>query len=250
DRAKRALGVRLELSVPAAPFEAIDALVAAKPGGGRHAAWRDEVHAAIAFRPAAWDSLRGAAGRLHPVEALRPLQAILDSHPDAVMVCDGGEFGQWTQACLSAPHRVINGAAGAIGAALPMALAAPIAVPGAPVLVFMGDGTFGFHCAEFDTAVRHKLPFTAVIGNDARWNAEYQIQLKSFGPDRLVGCELLPTRYDRVAAAFGAHGAQVDAAGALHDTVKKAVDESLASKLPACVNVALDGMPAPVMRRA
>ncbi|HEY5637570.1 MAG TPA: thiamine pyrophosphate-binding protein [Burkholderiales bacterium] len=250
-RAKRAFGARLEVSVPAEPFATIDALITAcAKRKGTHAAWRDEVHAAIAYRPAAWDGARGGAGRLHPVEALRPLQAILDSHPDSVMVCDGGEFGQWTQACLSAPHRVINGAAGAIGAALPMALAAPLAVPGAPVLAFMGDGTFGFHCAEFDTAVRHRLPFAAVIGNDARWNAEYQIQLKAFGPDRLVGCELLPTRYDQVAAAFGAHGVHVDAAAALHDTVKKATDAALASKRPACVNVALDGQPAPVVRRA
>ena len=56
----------------------------------------------------------------------------------------------------------------------------------------MGDGTFGFHCAEIDTAVRYGLPFLAVVGNDARWNAEYQIQLRDYGRDRLIGCELLP----------------------------------------------------------
>ena len=52
--------------------------------------------------------------RLHPLEALRPLQALLDAHPESVLVSDGGEFGQWAQACLHAPHRVINGMGGSI----------------------------------------------------------------------------------------------------------------------------------------
>ncbi len=117
---------------------------------------------------------------------------MLDSHSDSVLICDGGEIGQWASACLDAPHRVINGVAGAIGAGLPYALAARCAVPDAPVVAVMGDGTVGFHIAEFDTAVRYGLPFVAVVGNDARWNAEYQIQLRDYGADRLVGCELQP----------------------------------------------------------
>ena len=112
---------------------------------------------------------------------LRSLQPLLDGHRDAVLVCDGGEFGQWAQACLSAPHRVINGVAGSIGAGLPFAVAARCAEPEAPVIAVMGDGTFGFHPAEIDTAVRYGLPFVAVVGNDARWNAEYQIQLRTYG---------------------------------------------------------------------
>src|SRR4029077_19706004 len=107
--------------------------------------WRDEVRSAVAYRPAAWDAATAEAGRLHPVQALRPLQAVLDAHPDAVFVCDGGEIGQWAQACLAAPHRVINRVAGLGGAALPFAVAARAAVPDAPVVAVMGDGTFGFH---------------------------------------------------------------------------------------------------------
>src|SRR5690606_36454285 len=147
----------------------------------------------------------------------------------------------WAQACLSAPNRVINGVAGSIGAGLPFALAARAAKPDVPVVAVMGDGTFGFHPAEFDTAVRYRLPFVAVVGNDARWNAEYQIQVRDYGADRTIGCDLLPTRYDLVAAAFGGHGERVDSAAGL----LPAVERSLASGLPACVNVALEGLPAP-----
>ena len=77
----------------------------------------------------------------------------------------------------------------------------------------LGDGTFGFHIAEFETAVRRGLPFVAVVGNDARWNAESEIQRRDYGANRMHGCELLPTRYDQVVAALGGHGEMVDNAG-------------------------------------
>jgi acetolactate synthase-1/2/3 large subunit len=179
------------------------------------------------------------------VQALRPLQALLDRHADAVLVSDGGEFGQWAQACLRAPHRVINGVAGAIGSALPYAIGARCAVPEAPVVAILGDGTFGFHAAEIDTAVRYQLPFVAVIGNDARWNAEYQIQLREYGPQRLIGCELLPTRYDLVCAAFGGHGERVTDAAQM----EAAVERAQRSNLPACLNVMIEGLAAPRLRR-
>ena len=254
-RARNAFSARLKFAVQADAHSAIAALTVAataatQSGPQSLGAWLGEVHAAIQYRPAAWDSARSSIpGRLHPVEACRPLQAILDSHPDAIFVSDGGEIGQWAQACLHAPQRIINGPAGAIGAALPFALGARVAQPmntGAPIIALMGDGTFGFHTAEFDTAVRHKLPFVLVVGNDARWNAEYQIQLKSYGVERLHGCELRPARYDQVAAAFGGHGELVTQASQLMPAVTRAI----ASGLPACVNVMIEGVPAPVVKRA
>jgi acetolactate synthase-1/2/3 large subunit len=184
-------------------------------------------------------------GRLHPVQALRPLQQLLDANAESVFVSDGGEIGQWAQACLEAPHRVINGVAGSIGAALPFAVAASMAKPGAPIIAALGDGTFGFHCAEIDTAVRYGAPFVAIVGNDARWNAEYQIQLRDYGPDRLVGCELLPARYDEVARAFGGHGELVTEAGALLPAARRAMESSR----PAVVNVMIEGLAAPNVKR-
>ncbi|HET9651180.1 MAG TPA: thiamine pyrophosphate-binding protein [Usitatibacter sp.] len=245
ERTRRAVGERLRHGVVADLFPAIEALEA-RSGGGRHGAWKDEVRAAIDYRPVAWDGARSqAAGRLHPAQALRPLQALLDAHPRSVFVSDGGEIGQWAQACLRAPQRVINGVAGAIGAALPFAVAARCAEPEAPVVAVMGDGTFGFHCAEIDTAVRYGLPFVAVVGNDARWNAEYQIQLREYGRDRARGCELLPARYDQVTAAFGGHGELVTRAEDLMPAARRAEQ----SGKPACLNVMIEGLPAPNIRR-
>ena len=178
------------------------------------------------------------------MQALAPLQALLDSHPQAVLIADGGEFGQWAQAVLHAPHKLVNGVAGAIGSALPLALAARLALPDAPVVAVSGDGSIGFHIAEFDSAVRYQLPFVMLVGNDARWNAEHQIQLKTYGADRLLGCELLPTRYDQVARAFGGHGEWVVDAAELTPALQRAE----ASGLPSCINVMIEGLPAPAIR--
>ena len=207
----------------------------------KESAWSDEVRAALRYRPPAWNAVKSNPdGPVHPVELCRAVQKLLDA-PDAVFVSDGGEFGQWAQACMSAPRRVINGPAGAIGSALPFAAAAKLACPNAPVVAMLGDGTFGFHMSEIDTAVRYGLGYVAVIGNDSTWNAEYQIQLRAYGKARAKGCELLPTRYGAVAAAMGAHGEDVARPSALDAALTRAAG----SEKPAVVNVMIERLPAP-----
>ena len=246
-RSKRAVKSRMKHSAVAQLFEAMQSLTqrAAKHVAVR-TAWLDEVKSAIDYRPPEWARAKSTLpGRLHPVEALRPLQALLDAHPESVFVSDGGEFGQWAQACLRAPHRLINGVAGAIGPALPFAVAACIAKPHVPVIAAMGDGTFGFHPAEIDTAVRYRLPFLVVVGNDARWNAEHQIQLREYGPARAIGTDLLPTRYDDVARGFGGHGELVSDPRGLLPAAQRAID----SGLPGVLNVMIEGLAAPNVKR-
>jgi acetolactate synthase-1/2/3 large subunit len=249
-RAAKALGGRLALSALCGAAEAAEALAQAAQGSvGPQAGWTVEAEAAIAHRPAAWDAILAAAAAdpIHPVTLCAAIEPFLARDPDAALVCDGGEIGQWGQALLTAPTRIINGVAGAIGAALPFAIAARAARgPRPTVLALMGDGTFGFHMAEFDTACRHGLPFVCVVGNDARWNAEHQIQLREYGAQRAHGCGLAPgTRYDLVAAALGGHGEVVERAADLPGALERA----FASGRPACVNVMIAGQAAPVVRR-
>ena len=209
--------------------------------------WMHAVTDAVAYRPAAWKTAVSAqAATVHALEIGRAVQKILDNADDPILVVDGGEFGQWAQACLSAPTRIINGPAGSIGSAIPFAMAACVARPHATVVAVLGDGTFGFHMAEFDTALRHQLPFVAVVGNDSCWNAEYQIQLRTYGKDRTRGCELLPgVAYEKAVIALGGHGERVINAAELPQALTRAVN----SKLPACVNVMIARMPAPTVSR-
>lgn len=226
---------------------AIEALAGAHDAPGHsHEQWNRTVAEALAYRPPEWSRLRGAQpGTLHPVQLGRAVQAALAQHEEAITVCDGGEFGQWAQACLGTARRIINGPAGAIGGALPFALGACVAQPEAPIVALSGDGALGFHLAEFDTAVRHNLPVVVVVGNDACWNAEYQIQLRRYGAQRTVGCELLRSRYDKAAEAMGAYAAYVER----EQDLAEALNRAIASGRPTCVNVAVSRHPAPKVRR-
>lgn len=182
-------------------------------------------------------------GKISPLALCETVGSFISNTDEPVLICDGGEFGQWSQAILSAKERVINGPAGAIGGCLPYALGARYARPHATIFAMMGDGTVGFQFSEFETAARERLPFVVIIGNDACWNAEHQIQLREYGPERLVGCTLTEARYDLAAIGLGGHGEFVTELGELNGAIERAI----ASGLPACVNVRMAGLPAPIV---
>ena len=243
DRARRLAGNRIAVAAGADPDLAADAITAAAAASS-NGTWLDEVAGAIAER--------AVAGGIdidvpfHPRRVCEAVQRVLDAAPEPVLICDGGEFGQWAQASCAASTRIINGLSGAIGGGLCHALAAKLARPRATVIAMMGDGTAGFHFTELDTAVREGAAFVSVIGNDFCWNAEHQIQLRDYGPNRLIGCELAPSaRYDLAAAGFGCHGEHVTDSSGLDAALARA----LASGRPACVNAEIDGVAAPVFSR-
>lgn len=246
-RVARAKGERLVCFAQTDHASATQALLSrAKASGERKSSWREEVSSATTYRPPQWQGNQSKVdGRVHPIDLCRAINSFLVQQPQTTVVIDGGEFGQWAQAVLADKRRMINGMAGTIGICLPFALSAKAANPAEPVIAVLGDGTFGFHMAEFDTAVRYNLPIIAIVGNDACWNAEYQIQLREYGRERAKGCELLPARYDKVVEALGGHGEYVTNARQIPDALARA----LASGKPACINVMIEGAPAPIVRR-
>jgi acetolactate synthase-1/2/3 large subunit len=243
ERAAREAGQRLAASIHGDPLAVLRALLDAMPEDVARRDWKHEVGAAIAYRPTAWpgedDHVEGA---LHPAELCRGLEVVLKRDPSTILICDGGEIPQWPQTIQVPNPRMINGVGASIGGATPFAIGARHAT-GATVLAVSGDGAFGFHLAEMDTALRHGTPMVMVIGNDAMWNAEHQLQLRAYGRQRAHGCELLPTRYDRVVAALGGHGEHVTT----YDDLVPALERAIASGLPACVNVAVTSWPAPTV---
>ena len=246
DAGAMAGGARVALAIAGEPARVTDQLHAAgRDRRWAHHDWGESIQEARRTAPAEWEALRRSSRRpIHPLRVCAALQPLLDA--GAILVCDGGEFGQWVQAGVEAETRLINGLSGSIGSAIPMACAARLARPDRTVVAVLGDGTFGFHALELDTAARYGLPIVTVVGNDARWNAEHQLQIQHYGAGRTVGCELRPTRYDRMAEALGAHGELVEQAEDLDAALARAVK----SGLPACVNVTIDGLPAPTYRAA
>ncbi|MBC7283284.1 thiamine pyrophosphate-binding protein [Hoeflea sp.] len=240
DRAALNLGERLSLVIDANPLDAAGQLLDAGKGAGARCHWRAEVKALAAAR--SYDvAASGLEGKITSAQLTAAVQHRIEAADQAVLVCDGGEFGQWAQAGAYAAERIINGQSGAIGGGLCYALAARAARPGATVFALMGDGTVGFHLAEFETAARENLSFVAIVGNDACWNAEHQIQLREYGQERLIGCQLSGARYDQAVEALGGHGEYVTDLADLDAALSRAVT----SGKVACVNVVIDGQPAP-----
>jgi acetolactate synthase-1/2/3 large subunit len=244
DRAVRSRG--LAFGCVADTYPAAEALIARGRTRG-DAAWLADARSCFDDRPAEWADLASkTSGLLHPAQVFRTLQPFLDRNPDSVLICDGGEFAQWGQSILRNDRRMINGVAGSIGSSLPMASGARVVEKKAPIFVVLGDGTFGFHMSEIETAVRLTLPYVAIVGTDCRWNAEYNLQVRDYGPNRTHGCELNPTRYDLVATALGGYGELVT----YQEQLSGAIERALNSGKPAVLNVMTESIPSPVVRRS
>ena len=156
-RAKRNLKDRIIVSAHCQPQAACQSLIGSGSGSGRGSGWdadnpwRQKVSDLIATRSyCATDTV--PSGKITPAALVAAIQRQIDLAGTSVVISDGGEFGQWAQADTHGTERIINGPSGAIGGALCYAVAAKKARPDSVVFALMGDGTVGFHFAEFETA--------------------------------------------------------------------------------------------------
>jgi acetolactate synthase-1/2/3 large subunit len=244
DRAHYNLGSRLKIAVTADPLDAAARLTdtgQAAPHRRNRGEWLAQATKALVARNFTAEQ-PGSKGKITSAQLCEAVARQLRTASGAIAVCDGGEFGQWAQAIVPTERRIINGVSGVIGGGLCYGIAAALAYPDVPVLSLMGDGTAGFHFGEIETAARNGAACVIVIGNDLRWNAEHQIQLREYGESRVIGCQLSHARYDLACAAFGGHGEYVTELSELAPALSRAV----ASGKVACVNVMIDGAAAPL----
>lgn len=179
---------------------------------------------------------------MHSVHVYDALRRALPS--DATICWDGGDFVHWGRYMLQARHvgRWMRlGSLAGLGVGLPIGLSAQILRPNAKSVVITGDGSLGFYIGELDTAVRFGLPLVVIVGNDAGWGVERELQ-RGFYPGReTVACELRSTRYDLVMKGFGGDGAHVTSP----DQLPAAFDRAFRSEKPFLVNVEIAGAGSP-----
>ncbi|MFB3827989.1 MAG: thiamine pyrophosphate-binding protein [Bryobacteraceae bacterium] len=178
---------------------------------------------------------------LHPAALYAELREALP--PGTLYSWDGGDFAHWGRAMLPARHPggwLRLGPLGTIGSALPNAIALKLAYPESPVALITGDGSLGFYLAELDTAVRHRLPFVIIVGNDGGWGLERELQSAALGGST-VGCELRETRYDLVMQALGGGGETVERV----EEVRPAVERAFAAGAPYLINARIRGVRSP-----
>jgi acetolactate synthase-1/2/3 large subunit len=177
-------------------------------------------------------------GPIHPLEVALQIREAL--RPDDILCVDGGEFCQWIrQGLRDIQNRWLwNSKFGLIGNSIPMALG--VSAHGHPgrTIAIMGDGGCGYHLMEFETAARYGIPFVAIIGNDARWSAEWHMQAARYGISRTFDTDLTRARYDRAAAGLGALAFYAPDASAL----RRVLPEALSCGKPACINVEIQSV--------
>jgi acetolactate synthase-1/2/3 large subunit len=213
-------------------------------------AWCDEVEALREASPLPAlraDLAGGAEGEaLHPLPVCDEIAALVEriGWAGITLTIDGGDFGQWVRARLRPPpaRHLVAEPLGSIGFSLPFALAARLARPQPVAVAVAGDGAFGFHALELETAARVRAPFLTIVGNDGAWGTERHLQLNRFG--RAVATDLLPVRYDLLAAALGGYGERVERLDRLGPAFERAL-AAVRGGRPAVVDVRLRSVPSP-----
>ena len=182
-------------------------LAEAMPTGvaSRDTGWRDALHARHVERSRKYlaslaTTAPGADGRMHPNRIFAALRTKL--RDDAVGIADGGDILSFARLGLTTSTYLDSGAFGCLGVGVPFANAAALANPDRQVVAVCGDGAFGLHAMEIDTAARHGCKAVFVIANNAAWNIERVDQERNYG-GRVSGTTLGDSDYAAMARAFG-----------------------------------------------
>tara|TARA_B100000579_G_C22482897_1_gene688794 strand:- start:148 stop:732 length:585 start_codon:yes stop_codon:yes gene_type:complete len=155
----------------------------------------------------------------------------------SILVADGGDFVA-TASYTTQPRGPLSwldpGVFGTLGVGAGFALGAKLCKPDSDVWIIYGDGSAGYSIAEFDTFVRHGLPVTAIVGNDACWTQIARDQIPMLGDD--VATMLNKTDYDQVVEGWGGKGFLLKDIGQAEQVLDDAIKATRAGQ-PSLVNV-------------
>ena len=177
-----------------------------------------------------------------PIHPARLVEKIREATQDnAIYVVDGGDTSYYGLVGLKAKEKssvlaTAAGLLGCLGTGVPFGIGAKVARPDQTVVVINGDGSFGLNAMEFNTAVRHNIPFVCVVFNDQAWGMIKHGQEISYGSERVMGSELGLVHYEKVVEALGGYGELVSKDDEIIPALKRALD----SGKPACINVLTD----------
>lgn len=202
----------------------------------RSAGWADEriAEAKELLRAGLNRELERYRGRtpMHFGVAMRELIPLLDD--DALVVGDIGNHGAWASRCfeLYGTQTFLEpGSWGAMGFALPAAIAAKMARPARQVVGITGDGAFLMASADFATALEMGTKIVLIILDDQQYGMIHELQTQDYG--RTIGTELRTPDFVKFAESFGAVGIRVE-----RDTdLGPAYREALRVEVPAIVDV-------------
>jgi len=109
-----------------------------------------------------------------------------------------------------------------------------------PVLSINGDGGFLYTGNEMATAIRHRIPLTAIVFADGAFGNVRRIQEERFG-NRLIASDLSNPDFVKYAESFGAAGRRARDPQELG----RALRESFARREPTLIEVPVGPLPSP-----
>jgi acetolactate synthase-like protein len=180
---------------------------------------------------------RQPTGRINPLHLCQEIESILPA--DSILIADGGDFVATASYIVSPPGPLTwldPGPFGTLGVGAGFALGAGLVRPGASIWILFGDGSLGYSLAEFDTFVRHKVPVTAVVGNDAGWTQIARDQITLLGDD--VSTVLADSNYQQAVAGLGGQGWRLEDPELIPEVLAEARDAAATGR-PVLVNAIL-----------
>jgi acetolactate synthase I/II/III large subunit len=121
------------------------------------------------------------------------------------------------------------------------ALGAQHARPDVPVVAICGDGGFMFTATEMATAIRHRIPLTAIVFNDGAFGNVRRIQQERFG-NRLIGSDLANPDFVAFAKSFGSEARRVTTPAELRQALRRAFAHRDG---PTLIEVPVGALPSP-----
>jgi len=228
----------VEVGIVGDPGKVIEQLLDAGVGRSTEPPWTTEVRDEEArLQASAEDGMSSDAVPIHPQRLAREIRDFLD--PDAIVVGDGGDIVGIAASIIPARlpgHWLDPGPFGCLGAGPSFAIAARLAHPDKQVAIVYGDGSFGLNAMEYDTAIRKRLPFVGVIGNDGAWGQIKVAQEALYGPGNAPAAVLGDTPYEKMVEGLGGYGERVEKPEDIGPALVRAFDAGVA----ACVNVIVD----------
>ena len=199
----------------------LDAIAGALTDPSDNGAWREELrHGYLADNDPAGAVNLGAVNLAHVV---RQAAARLDE--DAVVLTDGGSFARWVHRYhrFSKPRTQAGPIAGAMGYAVPGAVGAALARPGARIVAYVGDGGFMMTGQELATALEQGLDLKIVVCDNNAHGSILSGQLKRFGENGVYGTRLASPDFAGLARAYGAPAWRVETTEAFAEAFKQAL---------------------------
>jgi acetolactate synthase-1/2/3 large subunit len=220
------------VAVVATPGAFVDAL-AGRPVPST-TAWQGEAaRAHMAYE--AWRAPRPVPGAVDLWSIVRALDERLPD--DAILTNGAGNYTTWLHRLYRhrQPGTQLAPYAGAMGYAVPAAIAAKFAHPGRVVVSWNGDGCFLMNGQELATAVAHGLAIVFVVIDNGMYGTIRMHQERTY-PGRVSGTDLANPDFAALARAYGADGETI----ARTQEFMPAFERALERSGPTLLHVRLD----------